>query len=127
MDDSLPTEVPTPTAPTVIPAQQIIAAIRDTVAAAVKQELAPIHERLLQVETKKNIISRIHDRLRGYRTLIIGMFITVVPSLADYVGGLDVQKLWGITPQTSAILGALVLVLRVVTKGPVPALKQDNT
>ncbi len=52
--------------------------------------------------------------LKGYRTLIFGAAVAVVPPLMTYLGGVDWTSI-GISPGAAAVIGAAIIGLRAVT------------
>lgn len=97
--------------------------------AAVKDAITPLADRIAALEHQeptKGFVGRVHEKLKGYRTLIVGSTVAIAPGLVEYFGGLNVEHLWGVTPQTAALLGGVFVALRVVTHGPVPGLRKGS-
>lgn len=52
--------------------------------------------------------------LKGWKTVLFGFLVTVVPPALTYLGGVDWTKL-GISPAAGAVIGAIIIGLRAVT------------
>lgn len=55
--------------------------------------------------------------MKGWKTVIFGALLAVVPALTDYLGAVD-WKAIGLAPSTAALLGAAVIALRAATTTP---------
>jgi hypothetical protein len=56
--------------------------------------------------------------MKGWKTVIFGALMAIVPPLLTYVGGVDWHAL-GVSPGVSAAIGAAVIALRAVTNTPI--------
>lgn len=56
--------------------------------------------------------------LTGFRTVILGGVVAVAPAVLTYLGGVDWTE-YGVSPAFGAVLGALIIWLRVITKAPI--------
>lgn len=52
--------------------------------------------------------------LKGWKTLIFGLFLVIVPAALNYIANIDWISL-GISPGVSAMIGAIVIGLRALT------------
>lgn len=78
------------------------------------------------METNIELPKSFWDKVKGYRTVAVGILIAVAPALVDYVGGLNVQELFGLSPTAGAAIGAIIVALRVITRGPIPMLDRHH-
>ena len=53
----------------------------------------------------------------GVRTFAFGLAVAVLPAALDYLGGVQWESM-GIHPGVSALIGAGIVALRMVTTGP---------
>jgi hypothetical protein len=58
------------------------------------------------------------NAVKGLKTVGFGLLMVVGPAALTYLGGIDWASL-GISPLTSAIIGAIVIGLRAVTSTPI--------
>lgn len=56
--------------------------------------------------------------LKGWKTVIFGLFMAIAPTVLTYVAGIDWTSL-GISPAVGAIIGGIVIGLRTVTTTPI--------
>jgi|APFre7841882654_1041346.scaffolds.fasta_scaffold608479_2 hypothetical protein len=56
--------------------------------------------------------------MKGWRTVIFGGLMVVVPPLLTYLGGIDWTS-YGISPALSAAIGAVIIGLRAATSTPI--------
>lgn len=55
--------------------------------------------------------------MTGWKTFAFGAAMVVVPPLLNFIGAFDFSKL-GLSPGTSAAIGAIIIGLRAVTSTP---------
>jgi hypothetical protein len=56
--------------------------------------------------------------MKGFRTVMIGAALIVLPPLVEYFGGVSWESI-GVSPSLGAFIGALFIGLRAVTDSPV--------
>lgn len=56
--------------------------------------------------------------LKGWKTILFGLFVTVVPAALTYIGGINWTSL-GISPGVASMIGIAIMALRSVTNTPV--------
>jgi threonine aldolase len=56
--------------------------------------------------------------MKGWKTVIFGALLAIGPAALTYLGGVDWTS-FGISPATSAMIGAIIIGLRAVTSTPV--------
>lgn len=56
-------------------------------------------------------------KLEGIKTFAFGAAVAILPSLLDYLGGVDMSAL-GLSPGVAAAIGAAIIALRAVTNTP---------
>lgn len=67
---------------------------------------------------KPSLLKRVVEKIAGYKTVAFGSLVGVVGPLLDYVGALDLTNA-GIAPLMAMAIGAIIVALRVMTKGPI--------
>lgn len=67
---------------------------------------------------KSGLFKRIWAKLVGYKTVVFGSLVGVVPAILDFFSTTEWGSL-GITPITGVLIGAAIVALRVLTKGPI--------
>jgi hypothetical protein len=111
------------------PASPALALSQDDLERMLRTIVAPLTTKVseleAQLETKvekagKGILSRVLDKLKGFRTLAVGAGFAAAPELADYFGQIDFHNVFGVTPKASMVFGLILIGLRLITKGPVP-------
>lgn len=55
--------------------------------------------------------------MKGFRTVIFGLMVAVVPAALTYLGGVD-WTAFGINPMLAGALGAAIIALRAITSTP---------
>ncbi len=58
--------------------------------------------------------------MKGFKTILFGLALVVIPPAVTYLGGVDWTTL-GLSPAVSAGIGLAVIALRAVTTTPVGA------
>jgi hypothetical protein len=56
--------------------------------------------------------------MKGWKTIIFGSAMVVVPPALSYFGGVDWTTI-GISPAASSVIGAAIIALRAVTSSPI--------
>ena len=56
--------------------------------------------------------------MKGWKTIIFGSAMVVVPPVLSYFGGVDWTTI-GVSPAAASVIGAAILALRAVTTSPV--------
>ena len=60
--------------------------------------------------------------LAGFKTLAVGLGLTVVPQIVSFVSGFDFVKAFGLSPNAASVLGIAMIALRAVTSSPAVAM-----
>lgn len=58
------------------------------------------------------------NAVKGWKTVIVGGLVAVLPAALNYVGGIDWTSL-GVSPAMGALIGALIIGLRAATNTPI--------
>ena len=56
--------------------------------------------------------------LKGWKTVLFGLVMIIVPPALDYLGAVRWQDL-GLSPGISALIGAAIIALRAMTSTPI--------
>lgn len=64
------------------------------------------------------LFKRLVEKIAGYKTVVFGSLLGIVGPVLDYLGALDLTQA-GIAPAMAFGIGAVVVALRVMTKGPI--------
>lgn len=56
--------------------------------------------------------------MKGWRTIIFGAGVAVVPAALQYLAGID-WTTTGLSPEAGSAIGAIIVMLRAVTNSPI--------
>lgn len=68
--------------------------------------------------SRPSLFKRILGKIAGYKTVVFGTLVGTVPAILDFFSTTEWGAL-GITPTTAVLIGAVIVALRVMTKGPI--------
>jgi hypothetical protein len=94
--------------------------------AAIREAVKPLELRIEAIEAKpvaRGLIGRLHDKVKGFRTIIVGTLFAAVPALVDYLGQIDVGSVFGLSPKAGVLVGIVMVFMRLITHGPVPTVR----
>jgi hypothetical protein len=83
-------------------------------------------ERIAALEAqinRKSPAEKLADSIKGFRTIFVGTAVALAPTIVEFTSQVDVNSVLGVSPKAAGVLGALMVLMRIVTKGPVPGVK----
>lgn len=57
--------------------------------------------------------------LSGFRTFSVGLGLTILPQVAQYLSSFDFAKEFGLSANASTVVGLIMIALRSVTSTPI--------